>query len=170
MASVGGLHRRARVQRHGPTRLTGYVPVGTLYLSMAGLHTSSALPLLSYTMSKGPSGRLASSAGLPQLMVTPSDASLSYWLYGSLAFALDCVSQCIVFKAYYACRLPAVGIASRVLRYSICRARQAQLASDQSSVHEGCMCELFTSSPSFRIDTEWPSFSSLRARCRPRNA
>jgi hypothetical protein len=81
MAVTGGLRCNATwVEQRGPAGLDADVQRTTLYLSMAGLHTSSALPLLSYTMSKGPSGRLASSAGLPQLMVTPSDASLSYWL------------------------------------------------------------------------------------------
>jgi hypothetical protein len=124
------------VERHGSAGLDADVQRTTLYLSMAGLHTSSALPLLSYTMSNGPSGRLASSAGLPQLIVTPSDASLSYWLYGSFAFALDCVRQCIVFSACYPSIYSAVGMASRVLRHSICRGAQAQMASDQPNVHD----------------------------------
>ena len=40
--------------------------------------------------------RLAASAGSPQVMLTPSDAKLSYWLYGALAFCFACDVNCLI--------------------------------------------------------------------------
>ena len=57
---------------------------------MAALQTSSFLPLLSYTTSKGPSGRAAGSEGSPHAMLTPSAARASYWLYGAFFVVFSC--------------------------------------------------------------------------------
>ena len=117
----------------------------TLKASISGLQASMSLPLLSYTTSKSPAGIALESDGLPQTILAPCCCRVSYWLYGALLLLLACIE-------FPACR---------VWGKPCCHA---------CHVKHSCASILHTSSPSFRMVTEWPLSSSCLARCRPINA
>ena len=70
-----------------------FAEILTLKVSISGLHASRSLPLLSYTMSKLSEGMALESVGLPQIILAPCCARLSYWLKGALLLLLACTNN-----------------------------------------------------------------------------